>query len=325
MKRIGILMNALLLLFIGGCEAPRLNPFDPKAENALDMVESQIQVQQFLNPQKGIEGVLVIEPNLQLSGVTNAQGQVNWVHPRVDTLRVLLSKKGYFSATYHFPIRANFNQFVGFLNAEPVIRRLKFTTIHNVASQVDYIRLETVVDDPDGEADIQDVVLQLPDSGFSKTLARTDSSFEILFNKTQISPDITAGQLPALNFQMVVFNTNGDSIVKGPLVLRRVITTELTPLLPNPERAESGSILFTWKAVTLDYPFNFRVVLYASTGTISKIGEFYPIPSTATQYELNDPEFLNKMETGTYLWNLEIEDQFGNIAESSVLQFQYFK
>lgn len=316
----------VVVLLIGlGCDAPRLNPFDPKADNALDIVETRIQVQHFLNPQKGVPGVLAVEPQLQLSGITDVQGRIFWTHPRVDTITVLLTKTGYFPATYRFPILANSNQFVGFLNAKPVIRRLKFVTIHNVASQVDYIRLETIIDDPDGDADIQEVTLQLPDSGFSKTLARTDSSFEVLFNKNQISPQITAGQLPGLNFKLVVYNTNRDSIVEEPLVLRRVITTDLTPLLPNPERAESGSILFTWKAVQLDYPFYFRVVLYASAGTITKIGEFYPIPSTATQFELNDPDFLASLETGTYLWNLEVEDEFGNIAESSVLQFQYFK
>jgi len=216
----------------------------------------------------GTLGVVIL-----LTGVGCDAPRLNPFDPRVDTITVLLTKTGYFPATYRFPILANSNQFVGFLNAKPVIRQLKFVTIHNVASQVDYIRLE----------------------------------------------------LPGLNFQLVVYNTNRDSIIEEPLVLRRVINADLTPLLPNPERAESGSILFTWKAVQLDYPFSFRVVLYASAGTITKIGEFYPIPSTATQFELTDPDFLASLETGTYLWNLEIEDEFGNIAESSVLQFQYFK
>ncbi len=322
--KIGALLLAIILGFLA-CEAPRLNPLDPRAKNALDQVETVIEVRHLLQTNQGIAGVLVVAPELQLSGVTDARGRITWVHPRVDTLKVVLSKEGYFTTQNAFPIRAVSNQFVSFLNAQPIVRRLKFTTIHNAASQVDYINLEAWIDDPDGDADIQQAVLQLPDSNFTRTLSRTDTVFQVLFNKTQISPHITAGQLPGLDFRLVVYNTNGDSIVVAPLVLRRVIDIALTPLLPNSDRAESGTILFTWKAVSLDYPFYFRVILYSSTGTITKIGEFFPIPGSATQFELTDETFLNSMETGTYLWNLEVEDQFGNIAESSVLQFQYFK
>ncbi len=320
----GVAIGMMILVFLA-CEAPRLNPLDPRADNALDRVETVIDVRHLLQTTQGIAGVLVVAPELQLAGVTNEQGRVTWVHPRVDTLHVELSKAGFFTTQYDFPIRANSNQFFAFLNARPIVKQLKFVTIHNSASQVDYIRLEVLIDDPDGEADIQRAILQLPDSNFSRPLNRNDSTFQVQFNKTQISPTITAGQLPGLDFQLIIYNTNGDSIVVTPLVLRRIIDISLTPLLPNSDRAESGTILFTWKAVALDYPFNFRVILYSSTGTIAKIGEFYPISGTATQFELADEEFLQNMETGTYLWNLEVEDQFGNIAESQVLQFQYFK
>ncbi len=308
-----------------GCDAPRLNPLDPRAENALGIVETELRVQHLLNPQVGIAGVLAVEPQLQLSGISDAQGKILWMHSRVDSIEVMFSKEGYFPATFRYPIRAASNQVVAFLNAKPQIRRLKFVTVHNTASKVDYIHIEATIIDPDGDADIQAVKLRNVDSSFALPLSRTDSTFSAFFNKNQISPALTAGELPGLSFQLVVYNTNGDSIVEDPLILRRVIDTELTPLLPNSDRAESGSILFTWKAVDLDFPFNYRVILYSSTGTIAKIGEFYPISSSATQFELADSTFLAKMETGTYLWNLEVEDQFGNIAESRVLQFQYFK
>ncbi len=319
----GVILGTLLLML--GCEAPRLNPFDPKADNYIQKMRTRILVREMSDPTKGIPGVFLTEQKLGLAGVTDERGEVLWEHDPVDSLIIHALADNYFPNTLSVTLEEVTNQFTLLLNSRPRLVRKRFYSFYNSASRITRLTMKAWIEDPDGMGDIQVVYLALLDSAFRDTLEREEDYYITSFSITRLPGNVTKEEITELDFALVVKNSPQDSIVDQPHTIRRVIAVKLNPLLPKEGRTETGSIVFKWEPINLPYQFFYRIVLVQVTPTTQKIGEFAPIAAAESQFELDDPAILDRLTDGTYTWVLQVEDRFGNVCQSKALVFDYFK
>ena len=315
----------LWLLGVMGCDAPRLNPFDPRAENYIQKIRTRISVRAMYNPTVGIPGVFLVEEKLNLAGVTDARGEVLWEHDPVDSLIVHARADEFFPATMRVKVQEEANQFTLLLNARPVVARKHFYSFYNVASQKTRLTMEAWIEDRDGPGDIGVVYLALLDTSFRDTLEFYEERYRSSFNISRLPGEVSKEEITGLDFSLVIKNTVRDSIIDHPNTIRRVIAVNLVPLQPNVGRTETGSILFKWEPVNLPYEYFYRIVLVQITPVTQKVGEFAPIAAGESQYKLEDPAVLDRLTDGTYTWVLQVEDRFGNVCQSKALVFDYFK
>ncbi|MDZ7269884.1 MAG: hypothetical protein ONB48_21585 [candidate division KSB1 bacterium] len=317
-----------LLLGLLACDAPRQNPFDPRAENYRAQARSTITVRRLYPPNQGLSEVVVREDRLQLLGITDANGMVKWSHPYRDTLLITASRSGYFATTVRCRAAGVDNAWEVYLNAEPQVTAARIYSIRDNSGDLTYVGMEAGIHDADGRADIQTVTLRLQSGTFSAALQLDDpltETYSTRFNIGKLPGNISNEELPTLDFALVVKNLNQDSLVFAPYSVRRVITQTLRPLLPNLDRPESGSILFTWERLTLPYEHFYRIVLFRLEASPLRIADFGPLPATQESFLLEDPDILSALAPGWYLWILQVEDRLGNRGESNAVSFQYFK
>ncbi len=309
------------------CEAPRNNPFDPRADNYSPKFQATITVRHLYPPYSGIEGVDVLSKSLNLYSQSDARGKVVWSFNKVDSVTIRCEKQGYFPSVVTFYPQGMQDDWDVYLNSKPYLKNTRFYSLKNNATDETLLEMKALIGDGDGIVDITAVYLYAPKYSFRDSLMLDidNGFFVVTFDKQNLNSSLTDATIPEIEFWLIIKNTNGDSVVTGPYNIKRVINTNLTPLLPNPDRPESGTIRFTWQKVNLDFDFHYKLILYRWGVVTKKIVEYDSIPSDSTQYILDDPEVLNAMDQDWYLWILQVEDNLGDIAQSYGLSFQYIK
>jgi hypothetical protein len=326
-----LLLLSLILMAFLSCEAPRQNPFDPEAENYQEPVIPEtivvrIHVVRLYPPNEGIENVRVSLENLDLFKRTDATGLVSWQLEPVDSLEITVNATGYFQDTLSFATNSEDIDTTIKINARPVIDQDKFTSIYTNSGDSDDITrlfIQARITDPDGPTDIKSVTFNLEQDSFSVNLDPVeDRKYEKNFKLTSLPGDITIAELPELTFSLRVENLIGGSISSSPYSIKRVIDEQLRQVSPNNNQPASGNILFIWEKVNLLYTHFYYVELF-SWPTVQRIGRFGPVSSDQDRFLLDDPEILNELDPGSYIWILQVEDLIGNQCKSTSLVFQY--
>lgn len=306
------------------CDAPRDNPFDPNASNYREPYRTRIVVNNLYPPTAAVSGVLVISPNLGLSGVTNNEGFVDWQHDQIDSIIVQTFCEGYFKSTTVFsPVEFN-NDFTVLINAQPVLDEALFISIFDNFQNQTYVDMDAFIADRDGQSDIGTVLLRLPNTSFQKALQFEGASlYSANFNIEELPGNIKPQTLPELEFSLFVQNINGDSLIFEPFRIIRVIDKKLTLLEPHPNSRVRGTILFRWEKVELSYPFTYQISLYRLSGSVELLETFINIPADSSQFLLDDPVILDRLSNGGHFWLLQVRDLLGNICQSEILTFDY--
>lgn len=322
-----IFCQTLLTLCLGmsACDAPRQNPFDPQSDNYIDIMITNIKVLRLYPPNEGVGNINVILDNIKLFGTTNTSGIVEWEHDPVDSLIVVTQGMGYFPDTLTFSTNFQNNQWNVFINAIPQIENDKIFSTRDNSSNLTYVSIEAEITDPDGPTDISTAYLTLEENTFTDTLNFDNqlNRYFAQFNINKLPGGIGAEELPELTFYLVVKNISGDSLISSKYSIVRVIIEDLQPLSPNISEPASGAINFKWGKVNLNYVHYYYVLLFRLDGNVQRIGKFGPFPSDQNYFDLDDPEILNELASGLYLWLLHVEDQPGNISQSNAVNFQY--
>ncbi len=324
MLRKTLLLTAfsIFLLLLSFCDAPRENPFDPKASNYTNNphVTSTITVQHLYPPFKPIANAQIIVKNLGLFLITNQNGKVTFEHPPVDTLKVLVAANGYFPEETTLDETANAVHTI-YLNAMPEISGVHFVSNYNNFEQTPSttsLSIQAHIYDPDSPLDLKAVYLFNSDYHFSIDLTRDPNNDELFgsdFYVSQISSELTNAELPELNFFLIVKNLNGDSLINGPYTIRRVIEAELKLLHPADGETVQDSVVFQWinPELSFDYVFNIEILKFPSFESTYYRG----IPGDANQFTVKN------LAKGRYSWRLEIEDKLGNLCQSYYINFYY--
>lgn len=318
--------NIICLFCILACDAPRENPFDPDAQNYEQPYNTKITARHLYPPNAGIADVLVLITNLNLSGVTNTSGFVEWQHGAVESLQVKIIADGYFEDQSVLKPITKENEFDILLNAIPQLDHASFISIYDNFRDQTFLNFNAEISDTDGSADITNVVLELADSQFKDILNfSSPNMYNSQFNIVDIPGSVSPGTVPELDFSLVVQNINSDSIKFESFNITRVIKQELVPLEPNSENLVIGDILFKWDEIFLNYDYTYQIILYRLAGPVELVSTFENIDSDSSQYLLDDPTILAQLSNGGYFWLLQIRDNVGNLCQSEILSFDYAK
>ena len=314
----------ILLFFTFTCDAPRDNPLDPGSKYFTEQAKTTVLVKHLAetNP-TGIANARVTLLNLGVSGQTDATGTITFSHPDADSLIVYTTATGYFGDTtvVHNPTK---NSSVTIrLNARPRITSTKFISIYQAnqylpGGDVVSASIQAFIEDIDGLEDIECVELRNTKYNFLDTLSLTNpmsGEFSLKFQIQEIDSTILPGVLPELNFQLIVKNLSGDSIVSDGLVVRRVINQAVGMISPQEGEAVQDSVVFRWEKAELDFPFVYNL--------------HYTLVQTSEQFAINDipsdqtSVVVKNLQPGSYLWQVQIVDRLGNLSESSIVLFRY--
>lgn len=326
--RLEKLLLFLMLGIVFSCDAPRENPFDPAARNYAQKIHTTIKVNRLFFLNKTVAGALVRCDKLKLVDQTDSRGMLYWQHDPVDSLELITEKEGFFTDTSSFVISQSQNKLMVYLNAKPQLVRSQFISLHN--PNFTSIETDVSVSDPDGGNDYTTVRIKLMHGNFEKMLPLTEQvdentrRYNLNFSIANLPGAVAPAQVPELDFQLIVRNINGDSLIFQPFSVRRVILENIEPLQPS-ENYIKGDIRFTWNKINVSYEHQYYVKLIRFHGNIGEIGRFGPITSDQDSFVLNDATVLKDLTSGLYLWILQVEDRFGNIGESAALNFHYYK
>ncbi len=313
-----------ILLLLMACDAPRQNPFDPKAKNYSDnqqqIVTSKLFVKHLFPPFAPIANVNILIKNLHLFLTTNSKGYVTFDHRPVDSLDVLTDASGYFNREFVLPTLAT-NQYTIYLNAQPQVEQVHFTSTYTNLEQTQSttnLSISASIVDFDGPLDIDTVTLKNDDYQFAINLTRDPNNntyFSSEFNVSQIAADLNNAQLPELNFYFVVKNLNNDSIKTGPYSIRRVIETELKLTSPIEGHTVRDSIIFAWVNPEFPYDYIFNIELL----------KFPTFESIHYRNIAKDQKSLiiKNLAKGRYSWSLQVQDKLGNVCQSYYINFYY--
>lgn len=314
---------SLLFLFVIACDAPRQNPFDPKAsnytDNAQQLVTSKIFVKHLFPPFNPIANANIIIENLHLFLTTNAQGFITFEHQPVDSFLILSDADGYFNRQFVLSAIPN-NQYTIYLNAKPEVKDVHFYSTYTNFEQSNSttnLSFDVTVLDADGPMDVTKVFLKNDQYNFSKALSRDPNNNNYFFTDSVADElnNLSNAQLPELNFYLVVKNLNNDSVIVGSYSIRRVIETELQLLSPSEGQMVQDSVVFKWINPELPYDYVFSIQLYKFP-TFEQI--FY------RNIGKDQDHFIVKdFAKGQYSWSLQIQDKLGNICQSYYINFYY--
>ncbi len=319
-----LIFATIILLTAQGCDAPRLNPLDPDAQN-YQLQSEVIRLRRLSNPVSPVASVTVLAPDLGLSGVSNADGEVLFSHGQTGSYTIQTLSDLYFNTTA--TISGGVSNAPLLLNARPVIRTRELRSIYNNTNKsTEYLARLEVADD-DGPTDIRRVELNIPENGFRDTLQVLDGMSGIFLtnnNIKQIDGNMTAGTLPELHFIFTVFNQNGDSLQTVPTSITRVIEQELYLTEPAPQSNLSGPVTFRWNRFNLDYPYHFQLEIFSIIdNSFRLIKNYSSIPDTTHSKTISENSVLGLLSAVNNFARVSIVDNSGNICYSVPLFFTY--
>ncbi len=318
-------MFSLLILF-SGCDAPRDNPFDPDAGNYLNTSTTRIYVRRLPVPNSPVRDALVHVLNLNTFAYTDASGMVEFQHEPVDSINIHVSAGGFFADSVTVETSAS-HEYQLLLNARPEISDIHFYSVfENWNNDKTHLAIDAILEDIDGQSDIIDTRLTLPDLNFQKPLV-------LIGNRLMIDPDpaknvlyiedISTGLAPEnlneMYFYVSVVNFNQDSARFGPYRIIRTIQETVTTLRPKPSVTESDSIVFSWEPLSFPYFHEYRIILQNGIGNLN--WTYTGIPAGQNRYTLKNPPA--GLQEGVNFWYLQIIDAHGNTCESNIIPFNY--
>jgi hypothetical protein len=294
MKTLNFILFLAAILYLS-CDAPRLNPFDPKAENHENKYLTIVNVRRIYPPNEPIPEVLVEIQNLRLFGKTDLNGEIRWRHDYIDSLIINSNRTGFFPDTVTFPVLKEINNIELLLNAKPQTDSIKIYSIRDNAGDITYVSVDATISDPDGFPEQNIVYINAPAEMFKDTLQFNPVSreFNTRFNVNGISVNFNIQELPEIDFYLIIKKNSKDSLSTSVLSVRRVILAELKLLQPNITQPAIGTLEFSWEKVSLAYSFSQFIILFKLNGNVQRIGRFGPISSEKSSFILDDPEILD--------------------------------
>ncbi len=271
----------------------------------------------------GIADAHVSLVNLGLSGQTDSNGQITFYHTPSDSLVIITAAIGYFSDTTVVRQLSTDNTFTVRLNARPQMTLTEFNSLYGEFEGVPegYVvsaHIRTFIEDIDGIDDIANVILINRLHSFRDTLMLVNTitgEFSSSFGIKDIDEGLLPGEFPELNFELIVKNLNGDSVVSNNLTVRRVITKTTTLLTPGEGEALQDSVVFKWEKMNFDFSFTYNLI-YSNIQTFQQY-RITGIPSDQTTV------MVKNLIPGSYSWQVQVEDRLGNRSQSKISIFRY--
>jgi len=316
-----VVLLLLILAVLTACDAPRENPLDPGSPYYAQ-ARTTLAIHH-LSPLMtgGIAGANIIVPRLGLFAVSDAQGLAHLYHPQTDSLYIITQTDGYFSDTSRFGGLGKLNTLTIRLNAKPEINSIDFHSLYENFDGYPAITSASFmanISDLDGQDDISVAFLRCETRPFSDTLELVQgekSLYSSAFRSDEIAADLQPGELPELNFRLIVKNSNGDSLTRGPFSVTRVIAQDIRLLQPANGAVVSDTVFFAWQPAKLDYTFTYSLLLRRLQDNHTEL--YSGIAATDSTYKIAN------LIPGVYFWQLKIKDAAGDLCQSIYFSFSY--
>lgn len=322
--RITIFMFTIALLL--SCEAPRMNPLDPKADNFASEAQTRIFIAHFNQRNTGIANVRITEPTLGITALSNNAGFINFLHPQVQTLKLIAEHQNFFTDTVYIAVKGEKSTASIFLNDIPTYSQFKFYSIYDNLTAKSKLIISTHVNDFDGIVDMNQFFIENEQTQFKKELTlREGNRFETSFALSEIAPSITNESIIEYPFKLTLKNQNGNLLTTGPYFIKRIIEQQIITTAPKNNILQKGEITFKWQKVSLNYNFSYRIDVYTFSDLATPAFQIENIASKDSSYTLSDLQLLNKLEAEDNFWFLNIIDSQGNISSSKYNFFNYTK
>ncbi len=318
-------LNLLFLLFFFSCNAPRENPFDPDASNyynpVSDSVTTEIQFLHLAPSSTGIPFVDVLIPQMHYYGIASANGTLAFAHLPKDSIVIISRKDEFYPDTTLASLTQKDNKVTIRLNAKPVVASVLFRSFYEnreFIKAITSLEVQAIINDSDGLEDISSVHMRQDEFDFDTTLTLTnsiDGQFGRKLLLTDISKTLTPEQLPEVIFNLKISNKDDRFIISHPFHVVRVINESPAFSAPPEGSSLQDSVQFEWTPFHLGYTIHYNIVLHRLES-----GDDYTfknIPEDESVY------VVHNLMAGTYFSYLQIEDNFGNICQSSVSNFKF--
>lgn len=305
-------------------ELPHENPLDPESPAFVSTGVVRGQVTTFYQPYRGIRGITVELTPGNMNTLTDTTGAFTLRNIPEGQYTLTARHRNFASDTINILVqRENTARFTFQLDALPKITSVTGRTFHinNLPPEdnVDFALFEARVEDPDGLADIAQVIMQIADSERVDTLRETSQAG--VYDLNLFGSDFSNGSLHSIlgrRLQFFATDRVGKSSPLAELILFRIIDPPPEALSPK-ERAAADSIRpkLTWKPITLPFAFTYHVrVERIASGIPSLVWERSGIPETQSIVRVD--RALARTE---HRWTIAVVDEFGNTSTSTPAAF----
>lgn len=314
----------VFFLYIFRCapDAPRSNPLDPGLNTSANRASISGAVFTRYQPASPLENAAVQLLPGGTTALTGPSGSFQFSGLNPGSYQLIAQKEDYVADTVGVSIATGSVEGVNFfLNALPQIQSVTFYSEHIAQwwpGDTYHAILTLILNDSDGNADIDSAVFLLPALSFSKAFeqtARPDSFFV----------DIEDLELPGSDLQYLIEQESyvtitdraGASVTGGPFFLRRIIEDAPLPLSPSNLQPVSAFPNLEWEPFSLAFEFTFVVQVFRISAGLPVLSHTSPaLPDEQVSYS-----FPDSLSSGTYFWTIGIRDNLNNFSRSKEASF----
>lgn len=316
----------ILTIILCSCfgNAERDNPLDPKSERYENSGQVSGLVYSYYAPYSPLANAVITLIPGSHSTTSDQNGRFNLFEISPGNYQIVAELGGYSSDSVDIEIITGETKQVQFnLDGLPKLEQLKLNTgVINLwwppePSQL--IECQAEVSDPDGYADIQSVLAEIPDISFSDSLQITTTVgiFQNKFYRHDLQVN-SIHELIGYPIYMKIQDKVAPTQHVGPNFLVRVIDTEPTVVSPQGEILVGPQPTFNWNPINLPFPFSltFEIFRIIDQGFDTKVLTIDNISSETTEYTVE-----STLTEGSYYWTITIFDEFGNWNRSRPATF----
>ena len=307
-------------LSLGGCfeGAPHSNPLDPRSDNFENAGSITGTVTGFYPPFSGLGGVEIrLSPSDRIA-ISDATGRFDFVNIPPGTYALTAERAGFAAATEAVNVTLNIQTPVTLrMDGLPVFEDVELKTFHlsrwwPPPSDQYWLDVSIRVSDPDGNADIEAVFLEIPIVSLVDTLQNVRGRFVTQLREADIGVSVEAIAGHDINVTARDF-AGEETVLLGQRISRIISEVHVADDPSELREASTNPPVFSWSN---DQPVNFP---YEYQVDITRVDENIPtlvqtitgIPSDSLSVE-----GLTALPTGQYFWTVSIIDEFGNQSRS---------
>lgn len=328
--------GSLLACVFLACDAPRDNPLDSKASNYIGPYGQAGTISGRVTNLASIHlsGALVLTVPGYRGALTNADGYYLMEDVLPDSYQVFCAPDGFEPETLEVYVDYREAEEVNFLlDALPVIQSFQITSqlIHQTGIPPDFytIYAKSLVTDPDGFGDIEQVFLHIEDYTDTLMSYNPDSSvgssfFYSLYLPEEAFPYGTVDSIKWKHFACIAEDISGNVASSDTLSIIRFFDEYPIPVSPIDNVVVSTEqVQLNWESFNAFFFFTYDVRVYreidpAPPAVYSLFWQRLGISLADTSVFVDE-----NFTTDNYYWELGVFDEYQNSARSAKAYFRY--
>jgi len=308
-------LPVILIIAVSGCNAPRINPYDP--ENP-DYAFASIQgsVQTFSLPYQSLAGVTVLWSPANTIITTDNSGYFKISNILPVSGKLIFQKTGYLSDTINVVWGSSrlLNYQVN-LNMIPVLDSISIYTVvinqYTLPGQSSQLVINAKITNKDNDID----TVFVENSQLNLKTALGYNAANKIYQSTLSTTDLNVSDIEetiGLDFNIVTKDVFNNEYNMGSAKVTRVIKAGAVIQFPANDTTITSTPDFTWQRYKTGYPFTYTLEVYTNDFANSQlIYSAQNVSSDSVSYQMTTP-----LTSRDYYWVIWVVDQFQNRSRS---------